>query len=68
MIDETEQIADYIGNISTELVVLMPKLQDVLQIATEGVTKGEDTLMSLQAKLPGIQSDIHALAQKFSFF
>lgn len=68
MIDETEQIADYIGNISTELVVLMPKLQDVLQIATEGVTKGEDTLTSLQAKLPGIQSDIHALAQKFSFF
>ncbi|MDU6853823.1 MAG: YhgE/Pip domain-containing protein [Clostridiales bacterium] len=68
MIDETEQIADYIGNISTELVVLMPKLQDVLQIATEGVTKGEDTLTSLQAKLPGIQSDIHAPAQKFSFF
>lgn len=68
MIDETEQIADYIGNISTELVVLMPKLQDVLQIATEGVTKGEDTITSLQAKLPGIQSDIHALAQKFSFF
>ena len=68
MIDETGQIADYIGNISTELIALMPKLQDVIQIATDGVVQGEDILTSIQNKLPGIQSDIHDLAQKFSFF
>ena len=68
MIDETGQIADYIGNISTELIALMPKLQDVIQIATDGVMQGEDILTNIQNKLPGIQSDIHDLAQKFSFF
>ena len=68
MIDETGQIAAYIGNISTELIALMPKLEDVIQIATDGVMQGEDLLTKIQDQLPGIQSDIHDLAQKFSFF
>lgn len=68
MIDETGQIAAYIGNISTELIALMPKLEDVIQIATDGVMQGEDILTKIQDQLPGIQSDIHDLAQKFSFF
>lgn len=68
MVDQTTQIADYVGEISTDLIGIMPQLEDVIQIATEGVTQGEEVLNSLQAKLPSIQSDIHALAQKFSFF